>query len=265
MQKKGSKGHDYLRDNPVSNYNKAFITLIILFISLFVISEFNINNITKTINFFKTEDKLLDDSVHQIKSLHLHNENPPFDLNDIEEDSDELPDKNKLPDSNILDSEEFDNLRLIQKNIESFIHEDQLSGIIGTKLTSKGLHILVYTDTVFEKGYANLLAEGLILIEELAEYIVIHEQHDIVVIGHADDLAVESEKLKSDWELSAMRAMQVMQLLTENIALKETKFSAQARGDNDPLITSPTKGNEHLNRRVEVIVKPIFTNSPNKK
>lgn len=265
MQKRGSKRHDYLRDNPVSIYNKAFITLFILFISLFAISEFNINNITKTINLFKTEDSLLDESAHQIKSLHLQSDNPLFDLNDIEEDTDEILETDKLADPEILNSKEFDNLRLIQKNIEGFIRENQLSGIIGTKLTSQGLHVLVYTDTVFELGNANILTEGLILVERLAKHIAIHEQHNVVVIGHADDLSGGNEKLKSDWELSAMRAMQIMQLLTDNIALKETNFSAKARGDKEPLIASPTKGSEHLNRRVEIIVKPIFTNSSNDK
>lgn len=254
MQKKGSKRDNDLHEKRVNPYNRAFIALFILFISLLAISELNINNITKIMNFFKTENALPEEQVN----TQLETADPEFDIKDIDdtEETDDIIEKNGQPNSLILNGKEFDNLRLIQKNIENLIQQRELSGIIGTKLTRKGLHIIVYTDTIFNPGYANYLIEGQTIIEKLARYIVIHDQHEIVVIGHANDLAPENEKLKSDWELSAMRAMQIMQVLTENITLKETKFSAKARGEKDPLITNPTKENNHLNRRVEIIVQP---------
>lgn len=252
MRRKGRIKHDNMRDKSIDPYNKAFIALFILFISLFAISEFNINSITKIINLFKTETNLSDAPEQALT------EDPNFDISEVADDTDELPERDNLNDSIILNSREFDNLRLMQKNIESLIRENQLSGIIGTKLTVKGLHMLLYTDTIFEPGYANLQVDSGKLIEELARLITIHEQHEleVIVIGHADDLAIENEKLKSNWELSAMRAMQVMQILAGNIALRETEFSAKARGDKDPLIEITTKENDYRNRRIEIIVQP---------
>lgn len=233
-------------------FQKALFILFLMFLTLFLMSEFNIPKIKMLLS---NEAKSTEHIVGQ-SGKSLQDQSPPFDLNDIEETPEAPSEPDKVNDILILNSEAFDDLRLVQAKIESYLREKDIMDIVGTKLTAKGLHVLLYTDTIFEAGDAKLEKEGHLLIEEIANYITVDEAYDLIVTGYADDLIPGHGTLESNWELSAMRSMQVMHILTETMNLKKAQFSARARGDKDPIIAKATKANEHLNRRVEIIVQP---------
>lgn len=76
----------------------------------------------------------------------------------------------------------------------------------------------------------------------------------VLVIGHTDNSKPGvSARYPSNYELSRARAESVLRLLAQR-AGPASRFSAEGRGDTEPLVANDTPANRSRNRRVQVIV-----------
>lgn len=77
---------------------------------------------------------------------------------------------------------------------------------------------------------------------------------DIVVSGHADDIPIETERYRSNWELSASRAYSVIEELLENTDVLSERFVLRGFGDTRPRVPNNSEENRAKNRRVEILI-----------
>ena len=76
----------------------------------------------------------------------------------------------------------------------------------------------------------------------------------VLVIGHTDNSKPGlSARYPSNYDLSKARADSVLRLLAQR-AGPASRFSAEGRGDTEPLVPNDTQTNRSRNRRVQVIV-----------
>jgi chemotaxis protein MotB len=76
----------------------------------------------------------------------------------------------------------------------------------------------------------------------------------IVVAGHTDDIPIKTARFRSNWELSASRAVTVVHELLEMDTIKPERFVVEGHGDAHPLVANDNANNRALNRRVELII-----------
>lgn len=75
----------------------------------------------------------------------------------------------------------------------------------------------------------------------------------IVVVGHTDDLPLRSFRYKDNYELSRARALQVAQMLKEDVE-DDARIEAAGKGSLEPRYTPPElPENRARNRRVEIV------------
>jgi len=80
----------------------------------------------------------------------------------------------------------------------------------------------------------------------------------IVVEGHTDNVPITTSRFRSNWELSAARAVTVAgELLSEDV-LDPQRFTVSGFSYTKPLAENNTAENRALNRRVEIIVNQAF-------
>jgi outer membrane protein OmpA-like peptidoglycan-associated protein len=84
----------------------------------------------------------------------------------------------------------------------------------------------------------------------------------VKVIGHTDNQSMVGTKFRSNWELSAARAVSVVQtlldhseLLPDQIKLDPKRFSVIGKADTSPRAVNDTEENRIKNRRVEIIIE----------
>jgi chemotaxis protein MotB len=82
----------------------------------------------------------------------------------------------------------------------------------------------------------------------------------IVVSGHTDDRPIRSDRFRSNWELSAARAVSVVHYLVERASIPKDRVVAQGYADSVPLVPNDTDEQRARNRRVEISIKPPATN-----
>jgi len=89
---------------------------------------------------------------------------------------------------------------------------------------------------------------------------------DISVSGHTDDVPLRGGRYRSNWDLSAMRAVSVAHELLAASAISPQRMSVVGRADTEPLADNLTATGRRRNRRVEISIDlhsdPIVAASP---
>jgi len=76
----------------------------------------------------------------------------------------------------------------------------------------------------------------------------------IIVAGHTDDVPIKTARFRSNWELSASRAVTVVHELLTFDTLSPDRFVIEGHGDAHPMVPNDTAKNRELNRRVEITI-----------
>lgn len=76
----------------------------------------------------------------------------------------------------------------------------------------------------------------------------------IRVSGHTDNLPIATKRFRSNWELSAARAVSVAHELMKDGLVAESRFVINGHADTRPLVDNLTAANRAKNRRVDIAV-----------
>jgi len=139
--------------------------------------------------------------------------------------------------------------------------EDRLSQEIEDKkvkltLVQKGLVITFVAEVLFNSGKAKLREDSLPILDKVVE--VLKETvpaNKVGIEGHTDNEPIKHSRWKSNWELSAQRALSVVHHL-ERRGVTSGKLSAIGYGEYQPIASNDTVQGRQLNRRVEVVILP---------
>ncbi|HEA54285.1 OmpA family protein, partial [Marinobacter antarcticus] len=78
---------------------------------------------------------------------------------------------------------------------------------------------------------------------------------DVLVSGYTDDRPISSSRYRSNWDLSAARAVSVVHELVLNQQVSAERVVAAGRAETNPLAPNDTAENRALNRRVEIAIR----------
>lgn len=76
----------------------------------------------------------------------------------------------------------------------------------------------------------------------------------IIVAGHTDDIPISTLRFRSNWELSAGRAVTVAHALLSNPAVDPERVVVEGHADSKPLVPNDSRENRSRNRRVELVL-----------
>jgi chemotaxis protein MotB len=76
----------------------------------------------------------------------------------------------------------------------------------------------------------------------------------ILVAGHTDNIPIHTGRFRSNWELSAARAVTVLHSLLRNPAVKDDRVTVQGFAETRPLEPNNTPEGRAKNRRVELVI-----------
>jgi chemotaxis protein MotB len=121
----------------------------------------------------------------------------------------------------------------------------------------KGLVITFVADILFDSGKAELRSVAFPTLDKVAR--VLRENVpdlNVGIEGHTDNVPIKHSSWKSNWELSAHRALSVLHYLAEDKGITPTRLSALAYGEYHPVASNGTAQGRQLNRRVEIVILP---------
>jgi len=145
----------------------------------------------------------------------------------------------------------------IKENIEGEISTSGYGDNIKVVLNTEGLEIAIQEVVLFNSGEAEILQSVYPLLKEIGSSLK-NLNNSIKIAGHTDNIPIHTAKYRSNWDLSAMRAINVMHFLVDNAGLAPNRFSIQGYGEYAPKYDNSTLEGRAQNRRVEIFVARIF-------
>jgi chemotaxis protein MotB len=148
---------------------------------------------------------------------------------------------------------EEDRMNEIKKMLEQEIGKEGYSDKIKVDLTSEGLEITMQDAVLFRSGEAEIVNNVSPVLSKLSD--MLHDlDNKVKIVGHTDNVPISNYKFRSNWDLSAMRAINVMNYMVTSTGITSDRASIEAHGEYAPKYDNNTEDGRAKNRRVEIIV-----------
>ncbi len=166
--------------------------------------------------------------------------------------------------SNLSGRDSTSPIQLLRIDVQDVVYNMQADQVVKVDTDDKGIVIELSSSAFYKPGSADLREVALPVLEKMSQTLLAprYQTYAIEVEGHTDDIPINTPRFPSNWELSAMRATQVVGLLIsqgmEPIRLKATGYAdTQPKAPNKDAEGNPVPDNQALNRRVVIRVYPM--------
>ncbi len=226
MRRNRNKFEGSNRPSWLTTYSDLVTLLLCFFVLLFAFSEIDAQKFRSIISSFQGGVGVFDGGT----SLDLE-----FDL--------EIPEENEL--------ERLKNL------LEEYSESTGFGSEINISIEERGLIIRFMDNVLFDSGKADLKPESIEILKYIGQVLNSEEFKDrlIKVEGHTDtDPIIYSEEFPTNWELSAIRATNVLRYLVEIENIDGSRISSSGYSYYRPIAPNDTKENKAKNRRVDIVI-----------
>ncbi len=173
----------------------------------------------------------------------------PTPLNEVKQST--IDDYRQFPVLARPTPEEEEEIRKEAEKIREALNVEIEQGLIEVETAGRRIIIRIREKGSFPSGSAQLIKPFRKVIDKMVK--ALEATHGaIVVSGHTDNRPIHTERFRSNWELSASRAVTVIHELLKSGKLDEKRFRIAAFGDTRPIADNATPEGRARNRRVEV-------------
>jgi len=157
-------------------------------------------------------------------------------------------------------------LELAQLKLDELIKKEGLENKVQSNLTEIGLMIELSSNSFFDSGSAEIRTSMQSSLRGLSQVILSLplQTYKVEIEGHTDNAPINTDQFPSNWELAALRSINVLHLFNNN-GIPKQKLSVSAFADTRPkfpnvgLNAEPIAANQAKNRRVVVHILNITT------
>lgn len=162
--------------------------------------------------------------------------------------------------------------RYIKQLVEAKSKSDSLNLALTTKLTRsldnselqevdvkvlKGVvYISLADNMLFTTGSYDVNSRAMETLSKIAKIIKDYDDYDVLVEGNTDNVPISRTNIRNNWDLSALRASSIVQVLQNDFGVNPSRLTAAGRGEYNPLADNSTELGRQRNRRTQIIVTP---------
>lgn len=129
-----------------------------------------------------------------------------------------------------------------------------VSGDLTVNYDTEKVWIRFSEEAAFRSGEAAIKPGMSGIIERLVD-VLSACSGNIMVAGYTDDRPISGGRYRSNWDLSAARAVSVVHELVLNRQVAADRVTAAGRAETNPLVANDSAQNRARNRRVEIVIR----------
>jgi len=137
--------------------------------------------------------------------------------------------------------------------LQKVLNKKGLEGKVELSENGKGITVSFKEKLFFAIGSADILDEAYSVLAKVGEILKM-QTFPIRVEGHTCDLPIKSSKFASNWELSAIRAVNVARYLIDGSGVNPAQLSIAAYSQYQPMVPNTSEANRARNRRVDIVI-----------
>lgn len=128
---------------------------------------------------------------------------------------------------------------------------EKIKNDFSIRWNQKRLVLVLGERIAFNVGDAELLPDFQPTLKRIAGFISSQDEYKVTVAGHTDDRPISTARFPSNWELSAIRAVNVAKFMIAH-GVDPHRISTEGYSAYRPLHPNTTSQNRDINRRVEI-------------
>lgn len=109
---------------------------------------------------------------------------------------------------------------------------------------------------LFQSGSSNLSPRANDVLGKIAQIINSRPELEVMVEGYTDNVAIKTDCVKDNWDLSVKRATSVVRILQSKYNIDPNRLIAAGRGEYNKLMSNDTPDGRATNRRTRIIILP---------
>ena len=146
------------------------------------------------------------------------------------------------------------NIALTNKLTRS-LNTDELRDV-DVKVLKGVVYVSLADNMLFKSGSYEVSSQAKSTLEKIAKILKDFKDFDVLVEGNTDNVPISKTNIRNNWDLSALRASSVVQVLQNDFGIAPNRLSAAGRGEFNPVTDNDTEVGKQRNRRTEIIITP---------
>lgn len=171
---------------------------------------------------------------------------------DIADSEGEKPNENEAENQNVsIDAELRQLSDEVEQQFQLSVAQDAVE--VGTPKDGK-LVVKVKGDLLFPSGSAEFNPEMMTVLDSMVLTLKKNPEMKLSIQGHTDNVPIETPRFPSNWDLSAIRATNVLRYMVRG-GIDLDRVSATGYGESKPLVLNDSLENREKNRRLEFVLE----------
>ena len=146
------------------------------------------------------------------------------------------------------------NIALTNKLTRS-LSNDELRDV-DVKVLKGVVYISLADNMLFKTGSYEVSSRAMETLSKIAKILKDFKDFDVLVEGNTDNVPISRTNIRNNWDLSALRASSVVQVLQKDFGINPQRLSAAGRGEFNPIADNESDLGKQRNRRTEIIITP---------
>ena len=146
------------------------------------------------------------------------------------------------------------------ENLVKTLKDEVEKGEIKISRAVDSLLVKIVDKILFASGKTTIKKSGQEVLQKIGDILETVKNRQIMIKGHTDNVPIGKnikEDFPSNWELSAMRAINVVHYLQEKVGISPKVLSATGYSKFRPVAANDTPEGRAQNRRIEITLLPM--------
>lgn len=168
------------------------------------------------------------------------------------------PNSNAINDAAVVNDtvtqqSEANKLVELKKQLDSYLEQNSMASSTSVDISERGLVVTLNNSLFFDPGKADIIPESENKLVAIGK--IINQMNNYIrVEGHTDNVPISNSLFHSNWQLSSVRASNVVELLISKGGIPPQKLSTVGYGEYRPIADNSAPEGRQKNRRVDLVV-----------
>lgn len=144
---------------------------------------------------------------------------------------------------------------VLTNNLTRSLSREELKEV-DVKVLKGVVYVSLADNMLFKSGSYEINDRAMETLSKIAKIIKDYSDYDVLVEGNTDNVPISKTNIRNNWDLSALRASSVVQVLQNKFGINPARLTAGGRGEYNPLTDNSTEVGKQRNRRTEIIITP---------
>jgi Flagellar motor protein len=163
--------------------------------------------------------------------------------------SSDSPDEKNKQNANL----EQTSIEKIKAKLDEYAVENSIQNRLVSSIEERGLVVSITETLLFDSGSAVITANAHEMLGIISK-VLLDVPNYIKIEGHTDNVPINTQQFQSNWELSVLRATNVLQIMIGEGRISPNRLSATGYGEYRPIASNTDEAGRARNRRVDLLI-----------